>query len=470
MAIADPIPSDWIEPEPGFGEETDDEDDPLTYGGSTGKVRQKYLRDLTFYKRFSREQQQTARQRPATASDLETYRDCCRQLVTYMTAQMDTSPGFANQMEQIIRASYSSSGGFTLSSMVTEPLWVRYNRSIDAGASVTHTPARREHVIKIDTANDHAVAVTPLAVANANVTGLRPTCSPHVDLTSRYPTVGRGGKRQSRVQESQETKRPRHVVARNLYGAGKLDCEEKDEEDESGHESTQDSETETETEGQGATERQQAAPRQSDGNDGGLVWPCAGTDPMNRTPAYKQRLKTAIKLVDAENCNPPLGMVCTQRCDRDRSRMCDKHRNQGGNAMPCHNGMCCIWREIDTHTVRCQNSQCEFKNSVGLRQTMHGIQQSEQKLQATTDKLLAARAILARASIDAQGRGKSSAASQLESKIKRLEDKCARLEDTVAFHKEREGTFRADLNTVGANDEFLQTFESHYVKKRSRED
>ncbi|EGZ25600.1 hypothetical protein PHYSODRAFT_326591 [Phytophthora sojae] len=40
MALADPIPSDWIEPEPGFDEETDDEDDPLTYAGSTGKERQ----------------------------------------------------------------------------------------------------------------------------------------------------------------------------------------------------------------------------------------------------------------------------------------------------------------------------------------------------------------------------------------------------------------------------------------------
>ncbi|KAE9126371.1 hypothetical protein PF010_g5288 [Phytophthora fragariae] len=52
MAIADPIPNDCTEPEPGFGEETDDEDDPLTCGGSTGKERQKNLRDFAFYKRF----------------------------------------------------------------------------------------------------------------------------------------------------------------------------------------------------------------------------------------------------------------------------------------------------------------------------------------------------------------------------------------------------------------------------------
>ncbi|EGZ28351.1 hypothetical protein PHYSODRAFT_322020 [Phytophthora sojae] len=431
----------------------------------TDRLRESLTETARLLEDFEREQQQATRQSAATP-DLETYTHCCHQLVAYMVTHMQTSPGFVTQMEQVIRASFDHSA---LNTAVTESLWVRYNSSsqrADSGTqspNVPQTPARQGHIIKTDTAVDNAVTVTPLAVANASVTGLRPTCSPHVDLTSTPPTVGRGGKRQSRMQEGQESKRPRHIVARNLYGAGRLDCEEKD--DESGLESKKESETETETE---TDEQGSSQPAQtSEGSVAGLVWPCAGGDPMNRTLAYKQRLKTAIKLVDAENCSPPPGMVCTQGCERIRSRMCENHRTQGGNAMPCHNGMCCIWRDIDTHTVRCQNSQCEFKNSVGLRQTMHDIQQNELKLEATNHKLQATRVMLRGVGAGCDGDSGNSA-SQLESKMKKLEEKCARLEDAVVFHKERERAFRDDLRAIGGNEE-LQTFRSHYAKKRSRD-
>ncbi|KAG6609943.1 uncharacterized protein IUM83_00643 [Phytophthora cinnamomi] len=197
------------------------------------RLRESLAETTRLLEDFEREQQQTA--------DLDTYKNSCRQLVTYMVAQMDTSPDFMNQMEQVIRASYSNSGGFTLSSMVTGSLWVRYSgssQSADTGAQSAcglQTPARQGPAsIKTDTPVNNAVTVTPLAVANASVAGLRPTCSPHVDLTSTPPTVGRVGKRQSKTRESQESKRPRHIVARNLYGAGRLDCEEKDDEDASG--------------------------------------------------------------------------------------------------------------------------------------------------------------------------------------------------------------------------------------------
>ncbi|KAE9361824.1 hypothetical protein PF008_g649 [Phytophthora fragariae] len=434
---------------------------------ATYRLRESLAATARLLEDFGREQQHI--------TDLKTYRDCCRQLVTYMAAQMDTSPGFMDQMEHVIRASYCNS------TMVTESLWVRYDGSTQSAdtdaqrASVPHTPAHQGRAIKTDTATDNAVTVTPLAVANASVTGLRPTCSPHVDLTSTPPTVGRAGKRQSRMQGSQESKRPWHIVARNLYGAGRLDCDENGDEDEGVLESTKESETETETETdeQESNEPAQTTQKKSKGGGAGIAWPCAGDDPMKRTPAYKQRLKTAVTLIDAENCSPPPEMVCTRGCERVRSRMCETHRTQGGNAMPCHNGMCCIWRDIDTHTVRCQNSQCEFKNSVGLRQTMHDIQQNEFKLKATRDKLLATRAMfhgVGAGSDGAQGRCGSSA-PQLESKLNKLKVKCTKLEDVVAFHKERARTFRDDLTAIGTNgtSDELPNFRSHYAKKRSRE-
>lgn len=347
------------------------------------------------------------------------------------------------------------------------------------------TPAPRGPAIKTDTAVNCAVAVTPLAVANASVAGSRPTCSPHVDLSvSTPPTVGRGGKRQSktgRLVPRQDSKRARHTVARNLYGAGRLDCEEKENEDDSELESTMQPETETETESEilgescedpGSDQRVEAPPMQEGVSGDGIVWPCAGANPLERSLSFVEHLKTAVELVDAENCSPLPGMKCMQGCVRIRTRMCQLHRTQGGNARVYHDKMCYVWRVIDTHLVRCRNIDCEFKNRVGLRQAMHDIQQNQLKLEAITNKLLAAKAMVQGVDGDAVG-ALGSSASQIESKIKRLEEKCIKLEDAVLLHKDRERAFKFVLNAleIPANSELdeMPSFPSHYARKRPRE-
>ncbi|KAG2866551.1 hypothetical protein JG687_00009002 [Phytophthora cactorum] len=402
---------------------------------------------------------------------LDTYQKCCRQLITYMATHMNTSEDFVEKMETIIQASYSNRTGFELVSLVTGRLYAQYNGSEPEShnAAVPSTPGSREPIVKTDTAVEGAVAVTPLGVTHASVARLRQTCSPHVDLTVSTPlTVGRGGKRRlSRGRLApQESKRSRLLVARNLYGAGTLDCEEKDED--SDPESTKESETETETEAeievcgrQESKPRVQAIPVQNNESGDGILWPCAG-NPSERSPAYNQRLKAAVMLVDAENCCPPPEMECTQGCSRIRTRMCETHRTQGGNAKPCHNGMCCVWREIDTHLVRCQNSQCEFKNIVGLRQTMHDIQQHELKLESTSKKLLAVEKAMCDG-VDSDDDSRS----QLESKIKRLENKCNKLDDAVLLHKDRERAFKIDLNVLevyfpNSDPNDFPSFQSHY--------
>lgn len=259
-------------------------------------------------------------------------------------------------------------------------------------------------------------------------------------------------------------------MARNLYGTGTFNCEEKEEDSEP--ESTRDSETETESELEGS-ERQGSVPRvlaiplQNGGSGGRSSRPCTSDDPSKRCLFYKKRLKAAIKLVDAENCSPPPEMMCTQGCLRIRPRMCETHRTQSGNSTPCHNGMCCVWREIDTHIVRCQNSQCEFKNAVGLRQTMHVIQQHEMKLETTKKKLQATKNALL-------GEGDECSRSHLENKIERLENKCTKLEDAILLHKDRERAFKMDLNILKvdfSNDEAeeLPSFQSHYARIRSQD-
>ncbi|ETK88810.1 hypothetical protein F441_07099 [Phytophthora nicotianae CJ01A1] len=159
-------------------------------------------------------------------------------------------------------------------------------------------------------------------------------------------------------------------------------------------------------------------------------------------------------------------MVCTQGCSRIRSRMCATHRTEGGSAKPCHNGICFVWHEIDSNLVRCQNSQCEFKNGVGLRQTLHDIHHHEVKLQASKKKLLAAKKALLH-DVDSD----DAARCQLESKIARLENMCAKLEDALLLHKDRERAFKNDLNALSnrfphnATGEF-PSFQSHYARGR----
>ncbi|KAL3673399.1 hypothetical protein V7S43_001112 [Phytophthora oleae] len=384
--------------------------------------------------------------------DLDVYKQCCGQLASYMAAHMDTSEGFTQHMEKIIDASHRNLEDSVLRSLVPGKLWVQYNGNSDAEANVQtaavpSTPAPHGPTIKTDKDEDGTVALTPLAVAKASAAGLRPTCSPHVDLTfSTPPTEGRGGKRLSQRGRPtpQESKRARHSVARNLYGAGTLNCEGKEENSET--------ETETEMEGNEKLETQKGS------SCGGILWPCSGDNPSVRTVAYKQRLKAAVKLVDAENCCPPVGKVCMQGCPEIRARMCETHRTQGGNAKPCHNGMCCVWREIDTHLVRCQNSQCEFKNVVGLRQAMHDVQQHERRLEATSEKLLAAKTTM---------RDGFERDSALDARIKTLEKKITRQEDAVLLHKDRKRVFAVDLKDLnippvhGGTGE-LPSFEIHY--------
>lgn len=374
----------------------------------------------------------------------ETYRRCCRQLTRYLAAHMDTSDGFLQHMEKVIDASYSNLEGPTLRSQVEGELWVKYRGHFDI-AAVPSTPAPRRTTIKIDADGDGTVAMTPLAAAEANTVGLRPTCSPHVDLTlSTPPTVGRGGKRVTQREQPtpQDSKRARHSVARNLYGAGTLNCEEKEE--------YSDAETETEVEGNESVQK---------GRGDGILWPCSGENPSKRTAGYKQRLKTAVKIIDAKNCCPPPGMVCTQRCAGIRARMCETHRTQGGSGMPCHNGMCCVWRQVDSHFVRCQDSQCEFKNVVGMRQAQHEILQYERGLEATIRELRGART------------ARSGGDSGLEATIKALERKRSQQEDAVLLHKDRERAFAADLNGLhirpvnGRANEF-PLLESHYSRQQ----
>ncbi|KAG3103955.1 hypothetical protein PI125_g13698 [Phytophthora idaei] len=59
--------------------------------------------------------------------------DCCRQLVEYIVRNMDTSPGFAQQMDCVILAYQSNASVDILNSVVNQNMWVRRRCVQDTG-------------------------------------------------------------------------------------------------------------------------------------------------------------------------------------------------------------------------------------------------------------------------------------------------------------------------------------------------
>ena len=107
---------------------------------------------------------------------------------------------------------------------------------------------------------------------------------------------------------------------------------------------------------------------------------------------------------------------------------------------------------------------------------MHDIQQNELKLKATSDKLVAAKAMTS-GSADAQhdDQSRTSWPSQSEeTNIRKLEEECAKLEDIISLHRERERAFRLDLNALeippaSCDSDHMPIFHCHYAMKGPRE-
>ncbi|TDH65007.1 uncharacterized protein CCR75_000632 [Bremia lactucae] len=392
-----------------------------------------------------------------------TYQRCCRQLILYMDMHMETSANFLKDMEAFIEPSYRNRPQSELEKLVANQLWAQYNGRVVEAAHVEvsttpSTPRSYERVIKTDEVVDGSIIVTPVAVANAIVSGVTQSCSPHVDLTVVPPSIlGSNNKRQLSKERFVpcKSKRARHTVARNLYGAGILNCDEKED---SESDSITGSGTDAETD---VTASDLQLHFELNKCSGEVLWPCAGERSFVQNVAYKRRLKAAIQLIDAKNCSPPISMMCTQECANLRTRMCLMHRIQRGSAKPCHDQFCCVWLEIDTHLVRCQNSQCEFKNMVGLRQTKYDIQQYALKLEGLRKKLLTIEKQDCSNSTDACSRSKR----ELEMKIEKLKGKCAELEDTILLHRDRERAFMSDLDILKRPSvlDSVPSFQNHYA-------
>ncbi|OWZ12734.1 hypothetical protein PHMEG_00014048 [Phytophthora megakarya] len=166
--------------------------------------------------------------------NVETYRHCCRRFLGYLSIHMDTSPGFVEQMEHVIQLSHNGADGLALRSQVTRELWMRYIPRDDTVVIPSTPPlAHLEHKkTKFYCSTQFLYGVATKAPFTFFSTFVPSSWrSPHVELRiSAQATAVRGAKRQSKrgVIPPQNAKRVRHTVVRNLYDAGRLDDEEKE--------------------------------------------------------------------------------------------------------------------------------------------------------------------------------------------------------------------------------------------------
>ncbi|TYZ68816.1 hypothetical protein PybrP1_013084 [[Pythium] brassicae (nom. inval.)] len=85
-----------------------------------------------------------------------------------------------------------------------------------------------------------------------------------------------------------------------------------------------------------------------------------------QTAAFKERLRMAIRFVDAQLCKPPPGEVCVRHCKKICAEMCVV-------TVPCNNPTCRQWHDVEVHLTHCKNDFCELDKRILARETLYLI-------------------------------------------------------------------------------------------------
>ncbi|RLN80961.1 hypothetical protein BBJ28_00001273 [Nothophytophthora sp. Chile5] len=114
----------------------------------------------------------------------ELFYDCCRRLVAFVVENMDTTPGFSDQMDRIILACHSGASGAALDSVITKDLRIRRhdrNDHMNGGADGKNASESGEGIAvmkpePLSVAGSKAPAISPantvISRANPQVRGL----------------------------------------------------------------------------------------------------------------------------------------------------------------------------------------------------------------------------------------------------------------------------------------------------------
>lgn len=417
----------------------------------------------------------------ASTADYEVYYSCCQRLVAYIAANMSTSPDFVKQMDRIILACHSSASERVLRSVATKNVWFhRRDGGVPDTASdetddveeverplPTRASAKNKNASAANKKNERTLKKEKESSARSTRTAVRKTADvppPRAALKRRSPVA---------PTPSPVAKRQRPAARRSLP-LPKYDDDEEDEEendDDAGVEMDQEEEIEDEDKGDESAESASNQPHYETPDE--LL---DFKDPVRdmcyvdkRTPAqtkfFKERLRKAILFVDAQLCKPPPGKVCARDCKKIRAVMCDRN-------LPCRNKICRVWHDVEVHIDRCQNTHCELKNRIMLRETMHKI--DHKKLQIHNAKLEVAAKKKQCEDIkndEANEREQYIELTLLANEISELEGDIAAAEEELGILNGTKKAFWACLNVVGIElkDDVVDGFPdlaAHYANKK----
>ncbi|TYZ69116.1 hypothetical protein PybrP1_008866 [[Pythium] brassicae (nom. inval.)] len=454
----------------------------------------------------------------ASTADYELYYSCCKRLVAYIAANMTTSPDFAAQMDRIILACHSRASERVLRTVATKNVWFhRRDGGADgdkaAGSEEEEDEEEEEEEEEEEVVDDDDDDVVEMRRPSTRTTP--PTRAPPAPKKSPVRPIKKEKKAPARptrslAKKAAELPPPRAASKRRASAAGTEsspaskrlrparrrslplplplptyddddDSEDDDNDDEPdaaapdvGDEAppaANDDENDDDTSDDDDDELPPNQPH-FDGTDELLDF----TDPVRdmcyvdkRTPAqtkfFKERLRKAILFVDAQLCKPPPGKVCGSDCKKIRAVMCDRN-------LPCRNKICRVWHDVEVHIDRCQNTHCELKNRVMLRETMHKI--DHKKLQIQQAKLEVAAKKRERDAIkgeEADEREQFIELTLLTNEIEQLESDVAAAEEELGILNGTKKAFWACLNVVGIElkDDVADSFPdlaAHYVGKK----
>ncbi|RLN58196.1 hypothetical protein BBP00_00007125 [Phytophthora kernoviae] len=392
----------------------------------------------------------------------------CRRLVDYIQQNMEASSGFGEQMDRIILACHSGATERVLSSVVTKQLWFHRRgdmppfsaaeegktSNIDNGKSSSSGSSTRSDTKKKPKALSQSHTEPQMATRAS-------TESPAIHTRSNVNTGKRVATR-GIPHNAQPTKRPRRAAARKIVH---------DTSDEEKEEVEEDEEEEKPVKPTITRKGKKTQPHAQDDDDDLLPFKDAIGElcyPDRRSPAdtkfFKDRLRKSIQFVDALLCKPSPGKVCARGCKKIRAQMCS-------SSTPCKNKMCRIWHDVEAHTDRCQNPQCEFKNRILLRETMHKVDIKNLQMADVKAELQNKKDALKEVASGNDVKRQEEKAL-LENDITQLEHDLEEGNDELGVLEATKKTFWGILNDIGIElrddvvDEF-PNFSTHYEEKKA---
>ncbi|KAL7691201.1 hypothetical protein Plhal304r1_c010g0040571 [Plasmopara halstedii] len=288
----------------------------------------------------------------------------CRKLVAYILANMDTSPGFVEQMDRIILACFSGASKRVLNAVVTHKAFNEVTTSCNR-----HRESSRANLASIEdaTVQDDVVIKQEKydeVITSNNLDGpafkRRELAQSLLTKRPRSRTTKMKLSTKKRLHAPNVIK-PKKLLQRHLEANTAIKSVKGD--TESGNERKR-------------RKQRKVLPKQTN-----IIKSAPPVEDERGLLTFKEAIgELCYQERHALLCRPPPGKVCMQNCRRIREGMCK-------STAPCQDEMCRIWHDVEAHTDRCENLKCEFKLRILVRETMHKLHIKQLETSTTNQKL-----------------------------------------------------------------------------------